>query len=701
MVTLNPVQWDFSGGVIGKKFRGAVDSTVYLKSIEAGLNVLVTSQGKLIRRPGTEKVKNRSDTLVAYGTSSATGDLGSNTSFNITFNFNSTTDFRILLEHDVIYIFNNSDNLIQTISSSGITNTALANLAYDQGRDVIIFCHSSFGFKTLRRNVDATWTLSALEIEDGPYEFINLDKNQKLHAGAKTGTTTLTAKDKGGTNITTFFQSTDVGRLYRLRHSPSTATTWGVCKVTSLSGGPPSAIANVTIPAEYELEDGGAGAPAGVKNWVAGSWYGTNYPTVIKFAQNRLWAGYLDRLHGSFADDFNRFSTSTENIFDADDGHLVTDACAIDTRITNLKGEKIYWIHEDEVIHIGGEHGHYTLRGTSLLGPITPSTATISEQSSMGCADVSPISLGSLIYLHKSGKKVFASERNFRTDRYETIDLNQYADDIFDAKVIKIIKTTYPYPIAWFILSNGDFVSLTYIKETEIIAWSKHRLASGDVQNATVILDSAGRERIYFIVKNGSNYYVEKMGAIDPGGDNFLEGGSKLLDGGLSYFVFGDTTTIDNLERFEGETFYAVSNHHVLSTGVVTDGSVTLDVTGASGIIEFGLNPEVTLTTLPIEAKSNEQSTIGEQKQGVTVNIGLFNTGHLEVRQKGLTEWSECVLRETTNPTGVEASLFTGTTEQLKIPGQRVVDLQYEFRQRLPSPLGISHIGVRMDVSSV
>ena len=694
MVALNPVQWDFSGGVIGKKFRGAVDSPVYLKSLEAGLNVLITSQGKLVRRPGTEKVKKLSEGFAAYSSSSTTGDLASNASINVAFTLDKSSSFRVLFEHNVIYIFDNSDGHIQTITSTGITNAALANLAYDQGRDVIVLCHSSFGFKTLRRNEDTTWTLADLEVEDGPYEFINIDQDVKLKPSHKSGASrTLSAFLRDDlTPISNFFSASDVGRLYRLRHSPSSTTTWGVGKVTATSS--PFSTATIDIPSEYEFGD-----TAGVKNWVAGSWYGENFPYVIKFAQNRLWAGFLDRLHGSFADDFNRFSPTTPNLFDGQDGHLVTDACAIDTRITNLKGEKIYWIHEDEVIHIGGENGHYTVRGSSLLGPVTPSTINVVQQSSMGCADVSPISLGSLIYVHKTGKKTFAAERNFRTDRYETVDLNQYADDIFDSPVVKAIKITYPFPIAWFILENGDMLSLTYVKQTETIAWSRHRLESGDVRDAMVMQNGNGDEVIYFIVEDDNEYYVEKMTFNDR---TLFQTNPRLTDGGSSFFVFSSvTSTINNLERFEGQTIYGIANKRVVDSGVVSSGSVTLNTEGVEGWLEFGLNPDVEITTLPIEAKSNEQSTIGEQKQGITVNLGLFNTGHLEVRQKGLTDWQECVLRENTSPAGTEEELFTGTTEQLKIPGQRVVDLQYEFRQRLPSPLGVSHIGVRMDVSSI
>ena len=708
MVTLNPVQWDFSGGVIGKKFRGAVDSPVYLKSLELGLNVLINSQGKIIRRPGTEKVKNPGDTN-AYDTTSATGDQpNSGAPFyrlaaqTIIFDLIPTKSYRIVFTSGTIQIFDNSgslinDNLVQTISSTGIT-TAVGNIIYDQGRDVIVLAHQSFGFKTLRRNADATWTLANLEIEDGPYENLNIDKNIRLKPNHPDGTgKTLHAIDKSNTSVNNFFSSADIGRLFRLRHSPASGkTTFGVCKVTATVS--PFHTATVDIPIEYEL--GGTDA---IKNWYKGAWYSTQFPQVLKFARNRLWAAFNDRIFGSFADDFNRFSPTTENIFDDKDGHLVTDACGIDTRITNLKGERIYWIHEDEVIHIGGSNGYYTLRGSTLLGPITPSTITLNEQSGMGCADVKPISLGSLIFVHKSGKKVFAAERNFRTDRYEVVDLNQYADDIFDAPIVKIVKTTYPYPVAWFILDNGSMVSLTYIKATETVAWSRHTLASGQIEDAAVMQDSDGNERIYFIVKNGNEYFVEKMSPLEQAKDSpFIDQTSFLTDGSFTRSGLSGSTTLNNLQRFNGKTLYAIHNQRVLTSGVISSGSVTLTIpSGYTDTIEFGIAPEISFTTLPIEAKSNEQSTIGETKQGITVSLGLFNTGHLEVRQKGLTEWTECVPRENTSPTGTEEPLFTGTTDQLKIPGERTIDLQYEFRQRLPSPLGVSHIGVKMNVSSV
>lgn len=695
MAVLNPVQWNFSSGIVGKKFRGAIGSPVYKTAIEYGKNVLITSQGRLLRRPGTEKVKKLSGEVYAYQTSSATGDLASNISKQITFNY-VNKDYRIILEHDVIYISDEFDNTVQTINTTGITNVALAELAYDQGRDVIIFCHYSFGFKTLRRNKDGTWTLAALEIEDGPYETLNLDVEKKLKPSAVSGTgVTLQAVDKATTTpIDNFFSTDDIGRLFRLRHSPSTGTTtWGVCKVTATSS--PYNTATVDIPTEYEL-----GNTNGVKNWIAGAWYGTRYPTAIAFARNRLWGVMDDRVFGSFADDFNRFSPSTENIFDDKDGHLITDACAIDTRITNLKGDKIHWIHEDEVIHLGGENAHYTIRGSTLLSGITPNTVTITEQSSMGCADVKPISLGGFIYVHKSGKKLITAERNYRTDRYDSIDLNLFADTILDSKVIKLLKMTYPWSMVWCILADGTLACLTYLKDQQIVAWSKHELASGDVTDGCVVRDINGEERIYFTVKQNGQYFVEKMGKIIID-ENPAPNSIQLLDGAVKKIVFGSSTlTVNNLQRFENQTVYAIANHIIVGSGTVSSGSVTFNNV-PEDTIEVGVAPIVEFRPLPIESKDEETSTIGEKKQGSRLHIGLFNTGHLEVRQTGLSTWQEIPLRSVSDPSANEKSLFTGTTDQFNIPGQRTIDLQYEFRQRLPAPLGVSHIGVKLDISSV
>jgi hypothetical protein len=699
MATLNPLQWNFNGGFIGKRYRGSVGSPLYEKSLEYGLNVLINPAGKVIRRPGTEKVKKLSE-LGPYATTSAVGDIGSDAGRQISFKSAEEIEYRIVFDHNTIYIYSNSDSLVQTLTSTGITNTIIPSMAYDQGRDVLILCHPDMGFKTLTRGTTGTWALASLEIEDGPYEGLNLDVNVKLKPSHVDGTSrTLSAflKD-GATAINGFFAATDVGRLYRLRHSPTAgATTWGVGKVTATSS--PFATATIDIPSEYEF-----GADAGVKNWFAGAWYDDNYPTAIGFGRNRLWALQKDRVHGSFANDFNRFSPSTENIFDDDDGHLVTDACAIDTSITNLKGEKLYWVHEDEVIHLGGENGHYTIRGSTLLGPITPSTVTINDQSSMGCANVSPISLGGLIYVHKSGKKVFAAERNFRTDRYDSIDLTVFAEDIIDRKITKLLKMTYPWSMVWCILEDGSLACLTYVKDQEIVAWSKHELATGSVIDGCVVKDINGSERLYLTIEDDAGLvFVEKMGLIPNSESVTGVDAIKVLDGGFSYGVPNLTSsTIDNLQRFEGETLYAVSNHIIVSSGVVTSGSVTFEFgTTFSGTVEIGLNYDVEFRTLPIEIKDAQNSTVGEKKQGVTVHLGLFNTGHLEVRQVGLDTWVDVPLRKVTDPSADDKNLFTGTTDQFKVPGQRVVDLQYEFRQRLPSPLCLSHLGVKLDISSV
>jgi hypothetical protein len=244
---------------------------------------------------------------------------------------------------------------------------------------------------------------------------------------------------------------------------------------------------------------------------------------------------------------------------------------------------------------------------------------------------------------------------------------------------------------------------LTYIKDQDIVAWSKHELASGLVVDGTVIKDASGNDIIYFVVKQDGEYYIEKMGQIPHTEDITGPRRIKLLDGSLDKNLFSViSTTVNNLQRFEGETVYAISNHIVISSGTVSSGSVTFDLGGFfTGTLEIGVAPVVEMRTLPIEVKDAQTSTIGEKKQGSTIHLGLYNTGHLEVRQYGFTKWEEVPLRSVDDPSAAEKSLFTGTTDQFKVPGNRVVDLQYEFRQRLPSPLCITHLGVKLDISSM
>ena len=96
MATLNPVQWSFIDGQVGKKYRGSVGADVYFSAYEYGLNVLVNPQGNLIRRPGTKKVPKVGETTGPYSVSSATGDLEGNSSLMITFNSSSNIEYRII-----------------------------------------------------------------------------------------------------------------------------------------------------------------------------------------------------------------------------------------------------------------------------------------------------------------------------------------------------------------------------------------------------------------------------------------------------------------------------------------------------------------------------------------------------------------------------------------------------------------------------
>lgn len=690
MVQLKPVQWNFINGAIGPKYRGRVGSPIYYNALESSLNVVVTPQGGLMRRPGTINV---------------------NTQTGITrlesFKFSDDTSYWLAFTSDTVKIYNNADVLKATISSTGITGDMVSEFDIDQSFDTLFITHRDFpdGMKKIVRTDDTSWAISNVEYYDGPWEKLNTNRDQRMEVSGTTGNITIKAYDNAGTPavIPGFFTANDIGRLVRVRHFDSTNTGWGCAKITALTNPPndgsevdatvqSTGTNNETVFSYYN-------SGTKVKNWRLGAWSDVlGYPEKLAFRGNRLFSSRDNRLWGCRADDLDRYSPDEEAGLDvAQDGNFVSvDSSALDLTLLNLRGAKIRWMFSDQVMHIGTDEGHYVLRGSTAFGPITPANASVVPQSRTRCADIKPVSFETLFFVDQSRKKLLRSDYNFRTDRYEETDMNFLADDILDGKVVKMVKITYPWDMIWVVLEDGKMACMTYDKTNETIAWTKHQHALGNVKDMTTVVDANGQDRIYLTVDDGSTVYAEKFA------DWMVNEGDLA-----SEYVLTDSTTVDNtggtvsvvtgLDRFNGTIPYVIDDLGIQTqTTAVSSGSLTLDNTLQGGFT-VGKNFDVNFKTLNLDYADSQNSTVGSKKQVAKVYVGLYRTLNLKVTQSGLASGQEIYFRGVSDPFSSAPELFTGQKSAI-FPARAEGEIQLEFSQTIPAPLTINYLAYKLEV---
>lgn len=690
MVELRPIQWNFINGRIGPKYRGRVGTEIYYNALEEALNMVVTPQGGVMRRPGSINVNQQAD-----------GRMES-------FTFSDNTSYWLFFTSDTIKIYGNDDTLKDTINPSGITGSQVTEFDIDQSFDTLVVAHSAFQKKKIVRVSDTNWTISDLGYFDGPWEKINTNVEQKLDPTAKTGNIQIQAEDSGMTGIGSFFTNDDINRLIRIRHSDGGSPAkvgWGSAKITAVTATSP---AGSEVDATVQLRTE-SGAETGFdfyntqprKNFRLGAWSnGLGYDELLAFFGNRLLSAKNDRIWGTVAGDINRYSPDEEaGLDEAENGNfVVTDGSALDIKLLNLQGAKIRWLFNDQVMHVGTDRGHYVLRGSTAFGPVTPSNASVVLQSSTPCADVKPVAFENIFFVDTSKRKLFRSDYNFRTDRYEETDMTYLADDILDAKVKKMKVINYPWKMIWAVLEDGDLACLSYDKENEVAAWTRHSMALGDVKDITVVTDTNGREKLYFLIYDQTNYYVEKFSDW-PVEDSTAKGDYILVDSSYIDETPGEVSSIPSgLDRFDGIVPKIIKECDVRDqTTAVSGGGLTID-NPLQGGFHVGIDFTTKITTLPLEYADGRDSTIGRKKQAAKLLFGLYKTLDLQINQKGLTDKQFIKFRDVDDDFSAAPDLFTG--QGSATPFQKAAEeLQFEITQTKPAPLWINYIGYKLQVS--
>lgn len=108
---------------------------------------------------------------------------------------------------------------------------------------------------------------------------------------------------------------------------------------------------------------------------------------------------------------------------------------------------------------------------------ITPSNQTATAQAYNGCnAIVPPQTINyDILYVQSKGSIWRDLSYNFYTNIYTGTDLTVFSTHLFtDFQSIQAAWAEEPFKLLWVVRSDGKLLSLTYLKEQEIWAWTRH-----------------------------------------------------------------------------------------------------------------------------------------------------------------------------------------------------------------------------------
>lgn len=386
----------------------------------------------------------------------------------------------------------------------------------------------------------------------------------------------------------------------------------GIAQITVVAVGGVTATATITRT---------IGLTTATSDWAEGAW--SNYrgwPATVEFSpQDRLmWANtttqpqtHWDTKIGNYYD----FSRSDPLV--ADDG--IT---------TNLPSREVNGITSivplSTIIALtsSSEWGILSSDGTI----ISPTTIMHKIYGYEGSSGVRPVVVGNrCIYVQVLSGIIRDLGYELYSDSFTGADISILANHLFSGHAVT--EMTYaqnPDRLIYCIRDDGKLLTLTYMREQEIIAWTWHDTFGGtdlfesvaSIPNAT-----ANYNEVWVSVKRGTKRYVERfaqrLASLDSDDQIFLDS-SIEYDG-------TPVTNITGLDHLNGYEVGILADGEELARQTVADGTLPVAIAAASKI-QIGIPYNSDLETLNVEVNMPDGTLQGRRVKVSDVAIRVMNS---------------------------------------------------------------------------
>jgi len=363
------------------------------------------------------------------------------------------------------------------------------------------------------------------------------------------------------------------------------------------------------------------GATTATAEWKLGAWDSQQgYPACATFFQDRLCfagsAAFPQRLWMSRTGDYANFSIDKA-------AGSVTDDSAVTADLLSLQSFQITHLVAGNDLILLTNGNEWTISGSET---VTPSNITPRSQQSFGANDVSPIRSGNrIVYVQRRGSIVRDIGYNWDSDSYAGMDLTLLVRHLIRGH--ELTGSTYaqePDSLIYFVRDDGVLLSLTYMFDQKVYAWS-HMETAGEIESVCAV-GEGNRDVVYVIVKRTINEqevrYIERFDESRETGADQQE--YVMMDAAKVYSFGAATDTITGLSHLEGEEVLAMGDGYLFNPITVESGTITLPQ--ASKNVVVGLPYTMKLEQPNIESQAGDGTLQGREKAVTTCILRLTNS---------------------------------------------------------------------------
>jgi hypothetical protein len=679
-------QRSFSGGELAPSLHARVDLAKYQSGCKTLRNFFCHAHGGVSNRPGLRYVATVKDSAARVRL--------------IPFQFSSSQTYVLEFGNLYMRVFTGGAQVLSAgvpyEISTPYTTAQLPTLKFVQSADVMTLVHPSHAPRNLSRAGHASWTLATITL--APALAAPAGPAATPTNGTGSGTPDSFSYRVTAVRAETLEESlpTAAATCSNYALSPATGTyntvTWSavagaskynVYKEVNASGihGWIGSATALTF-RDTNLGPDEADTPPASRDPFASS----NHPGVVTYhQQRRVFGGSTtgpQTVWMSQSGNYNNFNVSAPSR----DDDAVTFTIA-SPRVDEIR--HFVPLNDLLVLTSGGE---FKVTGGGSGGdPITPSAVTVRPQGYRGSSHVPPLMVGeTALFVQQKGGIVRDLGYSIDVDGYTGSDISVLSNHLFEsAAVEEWAYAQAPSSIVWTVMGDGLLLSLTYMREHQVWAWTRH---DTDGTFESVCSVSEGSEDAVYVVVNrtiggATRRYVERLQSrvVNSVADAFF------VDSGLTYSGF-PATTISGLGHLEGKTVAILADGSVAPSRVVAGGAVTLP--GAASVVHVGLPYTAEMVTLDLELGPRGAS---KQRRVVEMMVKVERSRALWAGPDAdhMTEFKQ----RDAEPYGSPIGLLTGDM-RLAIPPAWGRSGSITVQQRDPLPLTVLAVIPEVDVGS-
>lgn len=390
---------------------------------------------------------------------------------------------------------------------------------------------------------------------------------------------------------------------------------WGVGIVVPVSEG-----AGYTVPPAVSFSPPGASATA-----VLGASNSLN-PSVPAFFQQRLFFGGL----AGAPQTFFLSQTASPNNFN------VTNPIQADNAISAaLVGGQLNSIKSAVPTQVGlivlTDKAAWMVAGSSTTEgvAVSPSNIAANPHSYNGASDVMPVVCNyDILYVQAKGSVVRDLTYNIYANIWTGTDISVLSSHLFYGyHITQWAWAEEPFKTVWACRSDGALLTLTFLKEQELMGWC-HSVTPGGFESVATVTETASdgstTDAIYFVVDRLIDGVVTRF--IERLVDRTFPNGyisSWSVDAGIGYDGAPQSNFAGAI-HLKNTTCVGVADGQPITVTVSATGTFTIPV--AATVVTIGLQFTPKFQTLQLDVNEGEATIQGRPKSISSVTVRVENT---------------------------------------------------------------------------